>query len=278
MESLAETIQAAARAFGMRGDGSLEYIGLTADTEKGRVRSRVYHKRTEAPEEIFEPPFPELLERFAQWRRTPGVRLVDVSEDRPADILLYRLVFALPKNAGEEQQALLLKPFLQAAGLPEEQARRFGARAASYQTNREVLYQIGALFTADGTAEGFKYYYLLSDEAWQRKKDRLPEESRAQFGAVCENGYRPYFSGVNDDGTVSEEKLYFVTKRIGFRTDAKVQDAKAVARALGCRHLLTDETVEEIAKENIYLDGLAVSVGEPGKLRFYFAEQKALKR
>lgn len=176
-------------------------------------------------------------------------------------------------------------------------------RLAAFLEGGCTLYQLGAEFE-DGQACAYKYYLHAAPETvFGRQADappvmmaaapvmpgKAPESAAGSLkppaahglfvpsaaiwrdhAAICANGFKPAFIGVNDDGAAQEVKLYYITKALGFKTAYLTDHMNSLAAALGLEAVLPVPVLEEILDLGLYPEGLALSLQEERMVRLYF--------
>ena len=149
------------------------------------------------------------------------------------------------------------------------------------------LMQVGIELNADMKFKSFKYYLCV--EKTKHPKENLAEAMAgfAEAAGVCSDTgrmdrlirdvctcwYRPTFIGVNDGAEETEAKLYFISEIFGHALKTKpAGQTERISEILGFDKGLTEELMTAWEQAHLYLQGLAVTFGDPSVLRLYLRE------
>ena len=271
---ISETMIPPLSAYGRQGDRSLEYVGLTVDRAAKTIKSRIYRRDgSDTPfADRLSAPYRDLFARFAPFTALPGVQLCDVSDGRRDGAVTQRLIFKLPKHMDRAQETAVAEAFFAAAGAGPGLEQGVRTRLYARLDAGCTLYQLGAECAGKDVC-AFKYYLHAAPERIPGGV-AVPDAVQRDHAAICENGFKPAFIGVNDDGTAAEEKLYYITKALGFKTAWLADNMKRLSAALGLDALLSAQVLDEMLEAGLYLEGLALSLQEEDRVRLYFTELK----
>lgn len=290
MPFLAET----ARAFGLSGSRSLEYIGLVL--QNGAVTARkVYHladkpkpgadDRTAA---VWDAYFREMDSRYA-------IELCDISKGGNEMFPSFRMVVLFREKLSSERTHALADSCLQT--IPPLIRERFldytDRLHALSDPSFSPLMQIGVETDAQNRLLGMKYYLNLdlpkTDNAEASRKlaeilSALPCKQDAAAMAplaakLMECRYAPAFIGVNDSGDSQECKLYFVSKLFGrsLFSEAGTQ-ISAMCSALHTEPQLCPQLQQALEEYGLYPQGVALSADSNHPVRLYLKEIPANQR
>ncbi|MBQ8921909.1 MAG: hypothetical protein IJ060_07090 [Oscillospiraceae bacterium] len=273
------------------GNGSLEYFAMQikgGQTASGRVY-RVFPRDGAQGFSGLRSPLHEQLFRYFS-AAVPGVQMCDSSERDTGSSLTERALIQFPMKADHAQVRAAVA---QAELIPPDYRQRMLTQIDRIHETVGApfspLFQIGAETGSDGTLCGMKYYLTLRTDYSVRPKlndallrtlrtlYRIPDtaEGEAFCNMLREIEGRQYFAsftGINDGGGAAECKLYFQSALFGSKVKRQFAAQNAeIAEALSL-HVLTDALLQYAAENRLWAEGIAVSFGEPDRIRLYWRE------
>lgn len=275
--------------YGIGGNKSLEYIGLTLENKKA-ISPKIYlipDNTKSMPmwvRKIWELYFIKFLNEF-------DIKICDVSESYLNQIPTYRMVIKFKINPAMTQIYILEDLLSHFIGKKElERFEQILSDVHQYDClNTSPLIQLGVETDHKYNILSFKYYLTLKNNPFKRPVI-LPETikliNEIQPSKNNENcitfsllrriekcGYYPTFIGVNDSGDLYECKLYYISSLYGRSFMEKAADQiKEICITLNLGSEIQSVLIDSFEKAHIYPEGIAVSSYIPNTIRMYLKE------
>ncbi len=265
----------ALKAYGESGDCTLEYIGINL-IENEISEQRVYRKKTPILMDLIDKEGPyayileDLMKSFAQKK---SISLCDVSQSLAHGCQTFRAVFSLPKKQNREDATRDINDFFACISGDASYRERFEEKFLKYDNCSETvspLLQIGVEVDCHHQLRGIKYYFRIRDFSSLEGFDMSWKDITGwQCRKLCEGDYKPIFIGINDYGGAIEEKVYFISKAVGFKKTDVLENQKKLAKAFGW--MISEDILDGLYEMNLYPEGIALSAQEH-TWRLYFRE------
>lgn len=262
-------------AHGTLGDQTLEYIGISLKENK-IAEHRIYQQKTPLLMEQLknEKLYAYLLEDLmGPFYQKETVSLCDISQSFALGEQTFRAVFKFPKKQNKAAAERDIHGFFSCLPDCAGYRERLTENLLKYEDSSGTvspLLQIGVELDHSYRLRGIKYYLRIQDFAFIKDLDPgwqgLPEQWCNRLG---EGGYKPIFVGINDYDGVLEEKLYFISKSVGFKKPEILESQKMLAKDFDWK--ISEEVFDGLYAMNLYAEGIAFCTQDCA-WRLYFRE------
>ena len=285
MSELIDYAETAISKYGINGDNSFEYIGISINNT---MSFKTYRKRTKRAMEYLKntEPYCGLLKLLSkEFLFNNKLSICDFSKSVIENKETFRMVFSLENNQSKRQAENYVINFLSqvdAETYIPEIIKTTRIIQEFYKNDESLLMQLGIEVSAEGHLLGVKYYVGIDKSDVAITSDKLAKllslisrntidtsDLEQLVALLSEQEYDPVFVGFNIFNKLTETKLYFKSSSFGFQTKQIVEHTNEVIMRYGLDYFISEDDVKALYKMDLFIRGIAIDLDDFNRWRLY---------